>query len=86
MSHCLDVFTFLCVMFYCDVSINLYIMFDPETSLKVLCVYNHARICSLNQPVVSNEGNSSCQKLHREPFMEFELKPDSYTLIAIQTR
>ena len=36
------------------------------------CLFNHARFCSWNQPVLSNEDRVSCSMKQQEPLMGFQ--------------
>ena len=48
------------------------------------CV-NHARICSWNQPVLSNKRQVSCSRKRLEPLIGLELTPDRHPTITSQT-
>ena len=48
--------------------------------------FNHARIRSWNQPVLSNEGTVSCSQKHREPLMGLELTTVRLPSTTRQTR
>jgi len=43
---------------------------------------NHAKFCSWNQPVLSNEGNAFCSRKQRGPLMKLELTTDRHPPIT----
>ena len=43
--------------------------FSKQPSLFLVRLWNHARVCSWNQPVLSNRGTVSCSMKQRVPLM-----------------
>ena len=64
---------FFCVFWrYLTVLIWHLRQFSKRPSLFLVRLWNHARVCSWNQPVLSNRGNVSCSMKQRVPLMGLE--------------